>query len=214
MKRMTAAEALKHPWLEHQLGSHLPVAAVTQAAAELRISSLTEPLHAVPETATQAETMTHTQKHRRPSKKKRINGDQLANRLENFVGMSKLKKVALNVLAHHLTEKEIAELSLIWKQVDVDNSGTITISQLRDVLVQNGHSTTEDEMRHFLEGMDTDHNKVIDYHEFAAALLARNQTIRDVRSLPMFYRDSLYLGSHPRDLRTARQPSPWIHRGG
>lgn len=138
MKRMTATQALQHPWL-------------------LKGTS-----------------------------KPRLNGHQLANRLQNFVKMSKLKKVALNVLAHHLTQKEINELSLIWKQVDVDGKGVITVDQLRTTLIQNGHDCTEDEMRSLMAGIDTDGNNVIDYYEFAASMLARNQTIRDDRLKEVF----------------------------
>mmetsp|Transcript_30951 Transcript_30951/g.99856 ORF Transcript_30951/g.99856 Transcript_30951/m.99856 type:complete len:338 (-) Transcript_30951:331-1344(-) len=202
MKRMTAAEALKHPWIEKQrvVGESADSPPPRVTYSELAAAPLQEQQQPPPQMPQKKDSAStgkggsppppqkrgSTTAKPPPTTKKRINGDQLANRLQNFVGMSKLKKVALNVLAHHLTEKEIAELSLIWKQIDVDGSGTITVAELRNALVQNGHNATEGEMRDFLEGMDTDGNKEIDYYEFAAALLARNQTIRDDRVKEIF----------------------------
>lgn len=152
--RMTAAEALRDPWIVARTAS-FTVAVPHKVRAH----------------------------HRNKTK---LNGDQLANRLKNFVGMSKLKKVALNVLAHHLTEREISELSMIWRQIDVQGTGVITLAQLRETLEENGHDATEDEMEELLQGIDTDANDEIDYFEFAASLLARNQTIRDDRMKEVF----------------------------
>ncbi|KAJ1460825.1 putative calcium-dependent protein kinase, partial [Pelagophyceae sp. CCMP2097] len=116
----------------------------------------------------------------------RLSGDALAARFRKFVGLTRLKKAALNVLAHHLTEREISELSKIWAQMDSDNTGEITFAQLRRTLQENGHSTTEDEMTAFVQGLDSNDDHVIDYYEFAAAMLSRNQTIRDDRLKEVF----------------------------
>uniref|UniRef100_A0A7S3JSL1 Calmodulin n=1 Tax=Aureoumbra lagunensis TaxID=44058 RepID=A0A7S3JSL1_9STRA len=158
-KRMTAEEALQHNWIVKNVGD----AAIADLSG-LKIDGMAK----------------------KKSTKKKLNGDQLAARLKNFVGLSKLKQVSLNVLAHHLTQKEIADLKLIWEQIDTDNTGTITIAQLREALHANGHHTTEAEMKSFILGLDTDHNDVIDYYEFAASLLARNQNIRDDRIQEIF----------------------------
>jgi len=173
MARMTAREALEHPWIvRHAKGG---------VGGGAESSSLSSTTAAPPKPV--AEKKHHHHHHHR---KKRLNGDQLAARLQNFVGMSKLKKVALNVLAHHLTEREISELSQIWQQIDTEKRGVITLQQLRDALVDNGHNATQEEMRSLLMGLDTDKNDLIDYWEFAASLLARNKTIRDDRVKEIF----------------------------
>lgn len=120
-----------------------------------------------------------------------LNGDALATRFTTFVGLSRLKKAALNVLAHHLTEREIAELARIWSKIDVDGSGTISIDQLYATLRDNGHRATEEEMDAYTTGLDIHHDlrqhvDGFDYYEFAAAMLSRNQTIRDDRLKEVF----------------------------
>lgn len=167
IERMTAVNALEDPWI---------VANATTEPGTTAVNALPPHKPSVPP-------VLHVKEHHR---KKRLNGKLLAARLQNFVGLSKLKKVALNVLAHHLTEREIAELSLIWRQIDTEQRGTITIQRLRETLAQNGHNATEDEMVQLLTGIDTDGNNEIDYYEFAASLLARNQTIRDDRVEELF----------------------------
>ena len=90
----------------------------------------------------------------------RLSGTQLASRFTRFVGLSRLKKTALNVLAHHLTEKEISELSKIWCKLDVDKSGVITVKQLYSSLRDNGHHATEAEILTFMDGLDLNDDHV------------------------------------------------------
>ena len=137
-KRMTAAKALKHPWL-------------TKDAP-------TKPL------------CTHV---------------DMAKRLGRFVGATKLRKVALNVLAHHLTEKEAAELSLVWKDLAKTKNGALTLNDMKKTL-RTHHGGTELELDELVRSLDVNGDQLIDYYEFSAAMLARNRTIRDDRLVEVF----------------------------
>ena len=52
-------------------------------------------------------------------------------RMAKFAAMNKLKKAALLVAARSLTEAEITGLSQLFKSIDTDNSGTITVEEMR-----------------------------------------------------------------------------------
>ncbi|CAB4268709.1 unnamed protein product [Prunus armeniaca] len=53
------------------------------------------------------------------------------SRLKQFSAMNKLKKMALRVIAESLSEEEIAGLKEMFKIIDADNSGQITLRNLR-----------------------------------------------------------------------------------
>ena len=137
-KRMTAAKALKHPWL-------------TKEAS-------TKPL---------------------------CTKRDMAKRLGKFVGATKLRKVALNVLAHHLTEKEASELSLVWKDLAKTKKGALTFDDMKRTL-RTHHGGTELELDELVRSLDVNGDHLIDYYEFSAAMLARNRTIRDDRLVEVF----------------------------
>jgi calcium-dependent protein kinase len=47
---------------------------------------------------------------------------------------AKLKKEVMKVLVNQMNEKDLARLNLIFKSIDIDNSGTITVKELHDAL--------------------------------------------------------------------------------
>ena len=48
-----------------------------------------------------------------------------------FAGMTKLKKAAFLVVARCLSSEEISGLRQLFKTIDTDNSGTITVDELK-----------------------------------------------------------------------------------
>jgi len=103
----------------------------------------------------------------------------MGSRLESFVGMNKLKKHALQVIAEHLTEQEIGEMRQIFYDLDKHKSGTLTVTELKEALVDFPHIA--EQIEELIEGIDIDHKHfhAVDYNEFLAATLSRNQYIRD-----------------------------------
>ena len=59
----------------------------------------------------------------------------MKTRFEKFMGMNKLKKMALKVMADELTGQEIGELEQVFKAIDTDGSGSLSLSELTTALV-------------------------------------------------------------------------------
>ena len=55
-------------------------------------------------------------------------------RMKKFAAMNKLKKAALLVIAKSLNPDEIKGLQQLFRSIDGDNSGTITVDELRTAM--------------------------------------------------------------------------------
>lgn len=53
------------------------------------------------------------------------------SRMKNFAAMNKLKKTALMVVGSCLSAEEIAGMKRLFKTIDADGSGTITVKELQ-----------------------------------------------------------------------------------
>uniref|UniRef100_A0A7N0V1U6 non-specific serine/threonine protein kinase n=1 Tax=Kalanchoe fedtschenkoi TaxID=63787 RepID=A0A7N0V1U6_KALFE len=97
------------------------------------------------------------------------------SRLKQFSAMNKLKKMAFRVIAECLSEEEIAGLKEMFKMIDTDNSGQITLEELRVGLKRFGANLKESEILDLMHAADVDSNGTIDYGEFIAATLHLNK---------------------------------------
>lgn len=100
-------------------------------------------------------------------------------RLKQFSAMNKLKKMALRVIAENLSEDEIAGLKEMFKMLDTDNSGQITLEELKIGLRRVGANLKESEITTLMEAADIDNSGSIDYGEFLAATLHLNKVDRE-----------------------------------
>ncbi|CAN1830618.1 Calcium-dependent protein kinase 34, partial [Linum perenne] len=100
-------------------------------------------------------------------------------RLKQFKAMNKFKKIALRVIAGCLSEEEIMGLKEMFKGMDTDNSGTITLEELKLGLAKQGTKLTESEVKQLMEAADADGNGIIDYDEFITATMHMNRMDRD-----------------------------------
>ncbi|XP_071730906.1 calcium-dependent protein kinase 17 isoform X3 [Rutidosis leptorrhynchoides] len=101
------------------------------------------------------------------------------SRLKQFRAMNKFKKVALRVIAGCLSEEEIMGLKEMFKGMDTDNSGTITLEELKHGLSKQGTKLTENEVKQLMEAADADGNGTIDYEEFITATMHMNRMDRE-----------------------------------
>ncbi|CAO2195016.1 unnamed protein product [Urochloa humidicola] len=101
------------------------------------------------------------------------------NRLKQFRAMNQFKKAALRVIAGCLSEEEIRGLKEMFKSMDADNSGTITVDELRRGLAKQGTKLTEAEVEQLMEAADADGNGTIDYEEFITATMHMNRVDRE-----------------------------------
>mmetsp|Transcript_6191 Transcript_6191/g.18736 ORF Transcript_6191/g.18736 Transcript_6191/m.18736 type:complete len:510 (+) Transcript_6191:150-1679(+) len=100
----------------------------------------------------------------------------VARRMRRFVRMTKLKRLALNVLSRHLTSTELQQLRVVFNQIDSDGSGKISAHELQEALAKHAK---EANIPQLLEAVDVDGNQEIDYHEFLAATMQRNTYLRE-----------------------------------
>lgn len=98
-------------------------------------------------------------------------GAIVLSRMKQFEAANKLKKLALKFIADQMTEEEVQGLQEVFKIIDADGSGSITLDELRTGLQQIGTNLSETEVRSLLEATDIDGNGLIDYPEFVAATM-------------------------------------------
>ncbi|KAL2936384.1 Calcium-dependent protein kinase 17 [Bienertia sinuspersici] len=72
------------------------------------------------------------------------------DRLKQFRAMNKFKKVALRVIAGCLSEEEIMGLKEMFKSMDTDNSGTITLEELKQGMQKQGTKLSEYEVKQYI----------------------------------------------------------------
>ncbi|KAJ6802806.1 putative calcium-dependent protein kinase 34 [Iris pallida] len=101
------------------------------------------------------------------------------NRLKQFRAMNKFKKAALRVIAGCLSEEEIKGLKEMFKSMDSDNSGTITLEELKQGLCKQGTKLSEFELKQLMEAADADGDGTIDYEEFITATMHLNRMDRE-----------------------------------
>merc|ERR1719277_1641136 len=89
--------------------------------------------------------------------------------LKNFKQTTKLKKVALSILAQQLKDEHLSQLKAVWTMMDNNKDGTLTIDELR--LGMDKIGATFPDMEKILRAIDTDGSGKVDYTEFIAATL-------------------------------------------
>ncbi|XP_047047339.1 calcium-dependent protein kinase 25-like [Lolium rigidum] len=101
------------------------------------------------------------------------------DRMKQFVAMNQFKKAALRVIAGCLSEEEIKGLKEMFKNIDKDNSGTITLEELKNGLAKQGTKLSDNEIQQLMKAADADGNGLIDYEEFVTATVHMNRMDRE-----------------------------------
>lgn len=97
--------------------------------------------------------------------------------LLKYAGYSKLKKVAMMVVAHKSNTEEIGILRKMFQQYDTNKSGDITYQEFVEALSSSGY--TEEQLRPIFEAVDIDGSGHIRYTEFLAATMELHGAIRE-----------------------------------
>ena len=117
--------------------------------------------------------------------------------MKKFSTYSKLKKLALMVVAHKSTSEEIGILRKVFQKYDLRGDGNIRFSEFRKALSQYGFSNKE--MKEMFVGIDLDGTGKIRYTEFLAATIEAQGAIDEVRLAEAFDRldsdDSGYISA-------------------
>lgn len=97
-----------------------------------------------------------------------------AANMKKFRSCSKLKKVALTMIAQNLKDSEIAELRQTFISLDANKDGTLTQEEIIEGMKKHKVELPVD-LVETLSGLDTDGSGDIDYSEFLASTLEARQ---------------------------------------
>jgi calcium-dependent protein kinase len=115
--------------------------------------------------------------HDHAEKPKKTVHIDLGNRLKAFRTASKFKKVALTVIASQLPQKDIEELRDAFTTLDVDQDGMLSPQEIQEGMAASDLKLPDDIVE-LLTAMDSDGSGQIDYTEFIAATLDRQQYLK------------------------------------
>jgi len=99
--------------------------------------------------------------------------------LRGFQSQNKLKKAALHIIAGQLNEDQIKSLRDVFTSLDKNGDGLLTHAELKDGLGKSGLKDIPPDLAAILDGVDADGSGVIDYTEFLAATLDRQQYMKE-----------------------------------
>ena len=106
-------------------------------------------------------------------------GDAVRARLQQFSAMNKFKKKALGVVARSLPVEELDKYVQMFRLMDKDQNGNLSLEELMDGLHINGQPVPESEIRMLMEAADTDGNGTLDCDEFVAVSLHLKKMTND-----------------------------------
>lgn len=89
-----------------------------------------------------------------------------------------------------LTEKQRTEYYDLFSKFDLDNSGTINVSELGIALSHAGFTLSESEIGDLMKEFDTDENGVIDFGEFVNMIIKKSTDVdseEELRELFMIF---------------------------
>ncbi|KAI2489558.1 serine/threonine kinase [Fragilaria crotonensis] len=111
--------------------------------------------------------------------------DSVQASIENFANHSRLKKLALMVIAHRSTNDEIGFIRRMFKKYD-DNQGYFTLEGFKNALCD--YLYTDDEIERIFRGMDIDGSGTVHYFEFLAASMEAHGFINEQQLADAFDR--------------------------
>ncbi|MBA0702302.1 hypothetical protein Goari_022139 [Gossypium aridum] len=99
-------------------------------------------------------------------------GDVVKSRLKQFSIMNRFKRKALRVIAEFLSVEEVEGIKEMFKKMDTDNDGIVSIEELKAVFGNVGSQLEESEVQMMLiEAVDANGKGTLDYGEFLAVSL-------------------------------------------
>jgi len=96
----------------------------------------------------------------------------ILKRMQGFSAMNKLKRQALMLIASNMAPEQLAGLKAIFEAIDKDNSGSITVDEMKQGLHEQGSVLDQEELDQLIDSLDADKNGTIDYSEFVAGTLS------------------------------------------
>ena len=92
--------------------------------------------------------------------------------LLGFANKNALQKEIYYFIAKISTKNDLNKLKQFFNQLDVDNSGTLTIEEVENAFREIDIGITEDELKQIWEGLDFHKDGQVNYSEFLAAMVS------------------------------------------
>ncbi|GLT89417.1 hypothetical protein SLE2022_073980 [Rubroshorea leprosula] len=106
-------------------------------------------------------------------------GDVVKSRLKQFSMMNRFKRKALRVIAEFLSSEEVEDIKEMFKKMDTDNDGVVSIEELKAGLKNFGSQLVESEAQMLIEAVDANGKGKLDYGEFVAVSLHLQRMAND-----------------------------------
>ncbi|XP_034219446.1 calcium-dependent protein kinase 13 isoform X2 [Prunus dulcis] len=106
-------------------------------------------------------------------------GDVVKSRLKQFSMMNRFKRKALRVIADFFSIDEVEDIKEMFKKIDTDNDGIVSIEELKSGLRNFGSQLAESEVQLLIEAVDTNGKGTLDYGEFIAVSLHLQRMAND-----------------------------------
>lgn len=106
-------------------------------------------------------------------------GDVVKARLKQFSLMNRFKRKALRVIADFLSNEEVEDIKEMFKKIDIDDDGIVTIEELKAGLQKFNTQLAESEVQLLIESVDTNGKGTLDYGEFVAISLHLKKMAND-----------------------------------
>ena len=111
---------------------------------------------------------------------------EILARLRRFAGMGRLRREALRVVAAALPPEEVEGLRAVFRDLDRDGSGAISLEELSQGLRARGACVADDELRRLVASVDLDGSQQLDWGEFLTATVFFGKLERHDRLLAAF----------------------------
>lgn len=111
--------------------------------------------------------------HKAPNREDVHVHESLIGNMRAFHQESRLKQVAMHVMAKQLDQSSIEDLRKSFISLDIDCDGHLSVEEFRNGLKTSKVDIPGD-LQDILKDIDTNHSGLVDYTEFIAATLDRN----------------------------------------
>jgi len=106
--------------------------------------------------------------------------DEIVKSMRTFLKHNRLKRVALQIIARQISDDEITKLRNIFLSIDADQSGTLTIEEMDEALMKlDVNEQSRQEMAAIMRSIHVEGSGELEYTEFLAAMLKREQYLQD-----------------------------------
>mmetsp|Transcript_15070 Transcript_15070/g.12786 ORF Transcript_15070/g.12786 Transcript_15070/m.12786 type:complete len:221 (+) Transcript_15070:1006-1668(+) len=96
----------------------------------------------------------------------------IGNIIKNFRSEGRFKQEVFKVMILFLTEEEMKQLRQSFRYFDRDNTGYISVEELKEAMEELGHKMTKHELDTIIGQLKLDKNrKMLNYSEFLSALI-------------------------------------------